>query len=277
MLPVDGTERHVDIPEWQTCCVLGTEVEFFTSGSGQPLVLLDGSFGFRPDGPFVGDLADSFSVIAMRLPGFGDKSLPGWITSTDDYAYLGLAVMRQLGLNDAVLVGSSFGGWVAAEIAAMDASRLCGLVLVDPFGLKAGPMDKLDVPDIYSMPRPTLEALLYKDPDLFRFDQIHGDDKTLERMARGWETMALLSWDSFFHNPKLRYRLSGIDLPSLLMRGEFDGLVSSANTEAFAALIKGAHVEEVADSGHLPMVERPKEASARITSFVSSLQSPRQA
>src|SRR6202012_4437370 len=106
-LSVDVAERQVDIPEWQTCDVLGTEVEFFVRGSGRPLVFLDGSFGFRPDGPFIGDLAAGFSVVAIRLPGFGDKSLPGWITSTDDYAYLGLAVIRRLGLDGTVLVVSS--------------------------------------------------------------------------------------------------------------------------------------------------------------------------
>jgi pimeloyl-ACP methyl ester carboxylesterase len=268
---VNTIEKEVRTAEWRTCGVLGVEVEFHQQGSGQPLVLIDGSLGFRPDGPFIGDLAERFSVVAVRFPGFGDKALPGWINSTDDYAYLGRQLMRELDIEGAVLVGSSFGGWVAAEMAAMDASRLSGLVLVGAFGLKSGPSDRLDVPDIYSMPRATLESLLYRDPVRARFDQSRGDDRTLERMARGWETMALLSWDTFFHNPKLKYRVASIDLPCLILRGEFDGLVSKANAEAFASLIKGARSEEIANSGHLPLVEQPGETSSRIMSFTSSM------
>ncbi|WP_167448954.1 alpha/beta fold hydrolase [Mesorhizobium hawassense] len=261
---------EVRTAEWQTCNVLGVDVEFHREGSGQPLVLIDGSFGFRPDGPFIGDFARNFSVIAIRLPGFGDNALPGWINSTDDYAYLGLQLLKKLDVKRAILTGCSFGGWVAAEMAAMDASRLSGLVLVGAFGLKAGPYDRLDVPDIYSMSRSALECLLYRDPAHARFDQSRGDDNTLERMARGWETMALLSWDSFFHNPKLKYRVAGIDLPCLILRGESDGLVSRANADAFASLIKGAQSGEIANCGHLPLVEQPEEVGSRIMSFISS-------
>jgi pimeloyl-ACP methyl ester carboxylesterase len=258
------------MPDWQTVDVLGTEIEFCRMGTGPLLVLIDGAPAFRPDGPFVGDLAERFSVVTIRFPGFGDKALPGWISSVDDYAYLGNQALRQLDATDAVLMGTSLGGWVAAEMAAMDASRLSGLVLVDPFGLKAGPIDQLDVPDVFAMSRTALDALLYADPGQFKFDQTSGDDRTLERMARGWETMALISWDTFFHNPKLKYRLMGIDLPSLILRGASDGLVSRHNVEAFASLLKGAQCEEIAGSGHLPMVEKPREASSRIISFAAT-------
>jgi pimeloyl-ACP methyl ester carboxylesterase len=265
---VNKAEGDAGTSEWQSFSVLGAEVEFRTEGTGQPLLLIDGAPGFRPDGPFAGNLAEQFSITSVRLPGFGDKPLPGWINSTDDYAYLGLQLIRTLDLRNAVLMGSSFGGWVAAEMAAMDASRLSSLVLVDPFGLKAGPIDQLDVPDVYSMSRPELESLLYRDPGRFRFDQAQSDDKTLERMARGWETMALLSWDTFFHNPKLKYRLAGIDLPCLVLRGEFDGLVSKTNTDAFASSIKGAAFAEIPGAGHFPMIEKADDTSSRIRSFL---------
>jgi len=266
-------EKEAEDLEWQTIGVLGTEVEYRQVGAGQPLVLIDGSLAFRPDGPFLGDLPNQYRVISVRFPGFGDKVLPGWISGIDDYAYLGNQLIRELGLSHAMLMGTSLGGWIAAEMAAMDASRLSGLFLVDAFGLKSGPMDRLDVPDIFSMSRTTLESLLYSDLGTFRYDQSAGDDKTLERMARGWETMALISWDTFFHNPKLQYRLAGIDLPTLILRGAADGLVSRQNSEAFALLIKGAKLEEIENSGHFPMIEKPRQASSRIATFASMIES----
>lgn len=267
------TGKEVEDLEWRTISVLGAEVEFRQIGSGRPLVLIDGSVAFRPDGPFLGDLPNQHRVVSVRFPGFGDKVLPGWISSVDDYAHLGNQLIRELGLSQALLMGTSLGGWIAAEMAAMDTSRLSGLLLLDAFGLKSGPVDRLDVPDIFSMSRPALEALLYAAPSDFRYDQSAGDDKTLERMARGWETMALISWDTFFHNPKLQYRLAGIDLPTLILRGAADGLVSRHNSKAFASLIKGAKLEEIEGSGHFPMIEKPREASSRIAAFTSTIES----
>jgi pimeloyl-ACP methyl ester carboxylesterase len=263
--------KEVKDLEWQTINVLGTEVEFHQVGTGQPLVLIDGSLAFRPDGPFMGDLPNQYRVICVRFPGFGDKVLPGWISSVDDYAYLGNQLIRELDLSQAILMGTSLGGWIAVEMAAMDSSKLSCLFLVDAFGLKSGPMDRLDVPDIFAMPRAALESLLYADPGNLRYDQSAGDDKTLERMARGWETMALISWDTFFHNPKLQYRLAGIHLPTLLLRGAADGLVSRQNSRAFTSLIKGAKLEEIENSGHFPMIEKPREASSRIATFASMI------
>ena len=62
------------------------------------------------------------------------------------------------------LVGCSIGGWIAADMATKSPERVRRLVLVGPVGVKVGPVDKLDIPDIFAMPRDKLNALLYHDP-----------------------------------------------------------------------------------------------------------------
>ena len=69
-------------------------------------------------------------------PGWGNSSLPDWLSTVDDLAYLYLDLAATLGLEDAVLVGACFGGWIAAEMAVRDTRRFAQLVLVDPLGIK---------------------------------------------------------------------------------------------------------------------------------------------
>ncbi len=65
-------------------------------------------------------LARDHRVIAPHHPGFGNSALPDWFGTVDDIAYLYLDLAQQLGLQDAVLVGACFGGWIAAEMAVRD-------------------------------------------------------------------------------------------------------------------------------------------------------------
>ena len=61
--------------------------------------------------------------------------------------------MDRLGLERVDLVGCSIGGWIAAEMATKAPERFDKLVLVGPVGVKTGPVDKLDIPDIFAMPQ----------------------------------------------------------------------------------------------------------------------------
>ncbi len=65
---------------------------------------------------------------------------------------------RQLRLEDAVLVGACFGGWIAAEMAVRDTRRFAHLVLVDPLGIKVGGVTERDIADMHAMPRDEYHA-----------------------------------------------------------------------------------------------------------------------
>src|SRR6185312_4861724 len=103
--------------------VSGVALEIEERGSGRPLLFLHPGEGLQPERPWLDLLAKSFRVIAPHHPGFGGSALPDWIGTVDDLAYLYLDLAARMQLNDAVLAGACFGGWIAAEMAVRDTRR----------------------------------------------------------------------------------------------------------------------------------------------------------
>jgi pimeloyl-ACP methyl ester carboxylesterase len=243
------------------------EIELYQGGSGPVLLFLHGGNGLDPAAPFLTALSQQFHVVAPVHPGFGGSSLPIWIDSVDDFAHLYLELIATLKLSAVVLVGHSVGGWTAAEIATKNTSSIDKLVLVAPVGIKVGPVDKLDIPDIYAMPQDQIDRLLYADPDKWRPDAGKLSDAELLTRARNRQTLALITWEPYMHNPKLRHRLHMIDRPTLLIRGAQDGLVSKDYAAAYAGLIPGAKLVTIDGAGHAPQVEQSERFVAEIVRF----------
>ena len=166
-------------------------------------------------------------MIAPSHPGFGKSSLPDWLDSVDDIAHIYLELMDRLGLTRADLVGFSIGGWIAAEIATKVPERIGRLVLIGPVGVKTGTPDKLDVPDVFAMPREKLDQLRFHDPGRHAPELATMPDEELHIVARNSETLALLTWEPYMHNPKLKHRLHRVSVPTLFVRGASDGIVSA--------------------------------------------------
>ena len=178
--------------------------------------------------------------------------------------------MDQLGIAKADVIGASIGGWIAAEMATKAPARFKKLVLVSPVGVKVGPTDKLDIPDIFAMPLDRVSKLLFHNPDNAKVDVAKMSDEELTIMVRNRETMALLCWEPWMHNPKLTHRLHRITAPTLFLRGASDGLVSADYLAAYAKLIPNAKIETVPDAGHALPVEQPQAFASRVLSFLSA-------
>src|ERR1043166_1658008 len=144
--------------------VADIDLELFDSGKGSPVLFLHGGEAFDQQQPFVAPLAARRRLIAPSHPGFGKSSLPEWLDSIDDIAHLYLELLDTLGLDKVDIVGCSIGGWIAAELATKSPERMRRLVMVGPVGVKVGPPDKLDIPDIFAMPQADVQRLLYHDP-----------------------------------------------------------------------------------------------------------------
>ena len=71
------------------------------------------------------------------------------------------------------------------------------------------------------------------------------------------------------HNPRLRYHLDRIRIPTLMIRGASDGLVSQAYAQAYAAMIPDARVEVIDEAGHVPQLEQPEEFVRRVIGFAT--------
>jgi pimeloyl-ACP methyl ester carboxylesterase len=244
------------------------ELELHESGDGSPLLFLHSGAGFSPDDAFVGLLAAHHRVIAPSHPGFGYSSLPDWLDSIDDVAHVYLELMDRLELKRVTLVGASIGGWIAAEIATKSPERIAKLALVGPVGVKTGGSKQLDIPDIFAHSAEAIDRMRFHDPTKAKIDLTKLSEEQMRVIARNNETLALLVWEPYMHNPKLRHRLHRLTMPVLFMRGASDGLVSAEYLDRYAKLVPGARVETIAEAGHLPHIEQPKAFAASLAAFL---------
>ena len=244
------------------------DLELHEVGSGPPLLFLHSGQGFVPDQAFVGMLAKRYRLIAPSHPGFGKSSLPDWLDAVDDIAHVYLELMDRLDLRAAKVIGCSIGGWIAADLASKAPERVEKLVLVGPVGVKTGGPFKLDIPDIFALSQDQMMKALFHDPAKGRPDLSKLSQEQLTVMARNRETTALLVWEPYMHNPKLKHRLHRLDMPVLFMRGESDGLVSAEYLVRYAKLVPHARIETIAAAGHSPQFEQPEAFVAAVTSFL---------
>ena len=127
-------------------------VELIERGAGRPLLFLHPGIGIEPTAPVLDRLAARARVLAPVHPGFGGSEQPKRFDTVDDLAYFYLDLLEQLELRDTIVVGVSFGGWIAAEIAIKSTERISHLVLANAVGIKVGDREQRDIVDIYAIP-----------------------------------------------------------------------------------------------------------------------------
>ncbi len=254
----------------RTLAIAGVSLELEERGDGRPLLFLHAGEGLEPGREWLDLLARRFRVIAPHHPGWGKSSLPDWLSTVDDVAYLYLDLAAALALDDAVLVGACFGGWIAAEMAVRDTRRFMKLVLADPLGIKVGGVTDRDIADMHAIPREDYLRLAWADPAKDARDLMQLPDTELAAIARGREAFVRFGWKPYMHNPHLKRWLHRIDIPTLLLWGECDGIVSTAYGEAWRGEIAGARMEVIPGAGHFPHWEQPREFADRLTRFIAT-------
>lgn len=255
----------------RTMTVSGVSLDVVEKGQGRPLLFLHPGEGMWPDHPWLDQLAMHHRVIAPHHPGWGGSALPDWIGSVDDLAYLYLDLAAALDLRHAVLVGNSFGGWIAAEMAVRNTQRLAGLVLASPFGIKVGGVLDRDIVDMHAIPRAEFIRLAWANPAKGEIDYTRLPETELAGVARGREALAVFGWKPYMHNPRLKRWLHRIDVPTCLVWGEHDGIVAQSYVEAWAGEIPGARIATLSDAGHFPHLEQPAAFAARVEAFTRGL------
>jgi len=241
-------------------------IEALVHGAGRPLLFLHGIDYFAQQVPFLYRLADNFRVIAPRHPGFGATRRPQWMRTVGDIAYLYLDMLDRLALDHVILVGSSFGGWVALEMAVRSTARLGGLVLIDTLGLKFGARDEPEITDIFALSAEEVIKHNFADPAKAP-DYATIDDAALEEVARDREAAALYGWRPFMHNPSLRHWLHRAKVPSLVVWGEQDRVVRPSYGAHLTQLLQNARFLPIAAAGHYPQIEEPERVATAIEAF----------
>lgn len=255
-------------PDTRTIVLQGIELPYVRKGKGPQMLVLHGGAGPVAGAPFMDRLAESFDVIAPVHPGFAGTAIPDRFDDIHDLKFLYLDFIDALGLEGAAMMGFSMGGWTAAEIAVMTTERFSRLILVDSVGIRTGGRDAREIADVFALPAPDLARITWHDPSKAP-DAAAMDDAALTALAGNRVALALYTWNPYMHNPKLAGLLHRIDVPTLIVWGESDGIVTPEYGEAFRARIPGARMVVIPEAGHAPQLERPDAFLDHVLAFAS--------
>jgi pimeloyl-ACP methyl ester carboxylesterase len=214
---------------------------------------------------FLDEFSQHYEVFAPEHPGFGQSDDPPWLDEIGDLAFFYLDFLHALGLDRVHLIGTSLGGWIAAELAVRNTSRLATLTLVGAVGITAAGGET--IPDTFRMPVDENLRRFYADQD--RAVRRLGDmaKADMEVVAKNRATVSRLAYRPRYHNPGLGKWLHRIDVPTLLVYGEQDGLVPPRFGEAYHALIPGSRLVILPNAGHAPFDEQKEAFLAEFRAF----------
>lgn len=223
-------------------------------------------------------------VIALDLPGFGASPMPPWEISIPAYGRFIDDFCEQLQLDSCVLAGNSMGGFIAAEAAIGFPERVARLVLVSAAGISQTEVRRRPIEAAarmlaaagpamlggarHSVSRARLRRLAYgmifRYPDRLRRELLY--EQHVNGVGRpGFRPAlaALLPYD-------FRDRLGEIGAPTLIVWGEDDLIVPSADAGEYERLIPGARRVMFERTGHVPQMERPARFNLVLEEFLAS-------
>ena len=249
------------------------EAKVRVAGDGPPLVYLHPAGGPGWD-PFLDALAERHTVYAPDHPGLGATARDAIYGVGDlwDLVLIYDELLDELGLGDVPLLGSSFGGMVACELAALRRRRVPKLVMLDPIGLWR---DDAPIADYMMMSPPDLLTTLFANmeaPQVQEFLVMPEDPDELAT-AIADSVWALGTTGKFvwpIPDKGLKKRIHRVSAETLIIWGEHDRLVSPVYAEDFAALIPGARVEIIAGAGHVPQWEQPETVKPLVLDFLGA-------
>ena len=248
--------------------VHGIELEVVRRGNGRSILTLHGFDTIDPAAPFLDLLARHGEVIAPSSPGFGHSPRPKDFDKIYDLVHLYLATLDELADDKVTLIGFSFGGWLAAEVAAACSHRLDKLVLVAPLGIKISDRETPDILDIFNRSPDIVRRARWHDLDRFAPDYNAMSDEALVVCARNREALCLYAWHPYMYNPQLPRWLSRIAVPTLLVWGASDGVVSPDYGRAYSRLIPGSAFALIEGAAHHPEIEQPEAFVERVAAFL---------
>jgi pimeloyl-ACP methyl ester carboxylesterase len=263
-----AADSNAAAPASASRVVNGVRIDTIERGSGRPLLFLHPGIGISATAPVLDRLAERARVIAPSHPGFGGSELPPWFNSIDDLAYFYLDLLDELDLDHTIVAGVSLGGWIAAEMAVKSCERISHLVLANPVGIKVSDRETRDIADIFALTEEQLAELAYFDPTAGKHDYKAMPEAEVREVARNREATARYGWSPYMHDPKLKARLHRIRVPTLLLWGTADRILSQPYGPAYCAAIPGARLEPIERAGHIPQLEQPDEFARRIFAFV---------
>ncbi|MGN2638371.1 alpha/beta fold hydrolase [Nocardia takedensis] len=219
---------------------------------GRVYLMLHGGGGVPTMTGFAALLAERAHarVLLPTHPGFDSTPRAADLTDVSALANAYVALLDHLDLGEVTVIGNSFGGWLAAEIALLHHPRISAAVIVDGIGIV---VEDHPMTDVRELSPAQLRSHSFHDPrkaptPSSEFDGGPSPDVgTL--LAYGGPTMS---------DPGLLARLTAIDIPVHVLWGASDRIVIPEYGKALADAIPTSSFTLLPDTGHLPQLETPK-------------------
>lgn len=237
-------------------------------GQGRPVLLLHGGAGPDSVATFA-ELVGSRSarrVLTPTNPGFNATPRPDRLDSIRKLAEAYRRLLDELDLTDVTVVGNSIGGWIAAELTLIANDRVDKLVMVNAVGLESA---EHPAADFFSLTLDQVIDISFADPDAHRIDPSTLTEKQQAIAAANRAALRIYGGRSMA-DPSLSARLAGISVPTLVIWGEADRMVTPAYGKQYAEAIPGAALRLIPGAGHLPQIETPDALLALIDEFIGT-------
>ena len=245
-------------------------INVLEGGSGEPLVYIHGAGGIPGWTSYLDRMAQDFKVYAPYHPGVGKSEGLEYLDDVWDLSLFYEELLDALGLDNVFLVGQSYGGMVAAELAAQCPKRIRRLVLVGSLGLW---LDQTPIPDFFvSSPEERARNTWYDPTSEAAKAALAGPEDPEAQVEAELDKVKTLAAIGKFIWPipdkGLSKRIHRITAPTLLLWGAADGVVPPVYGEEFKRLIPGSRLKVLEQCGHRPHEECPEEFFGALLPFL---------
>lgn len=234
--------------------VNGIKLFFAVYGSGEPVFLLHGGAGNGDHwANQVSALAAKFQVIVVDARGHGRSTRDAKPMSYELMADDLLALMDQLKLDKAALVGWSDGGAVALDVAIRHPERVSKLVAY---------ATNFDLTGTQKGGGATFSTYFTRcSADYAKLSSTPDDYKGLQAALRPmWRTQPNYS----------RAQIASIKLPTLVLDGDHDEIIRQDHVKDLAKLISGAKLVFLTDSSHFALFQQPDAFNRAVLEFLGA-------
>jgi pimeloyl-ACP methyl ester carboxylesterase len=247
-------------------------VQVAEGGSGDPLIFLHGAGGYVGWPDFLDRLAEKYHVYAPAHPGVSESTGLNHLDDLWDLVQFYEELLDALGIERCHVIGHSYGGFCAAELAAHRPDRVSRLVLVNSLGLW---LDDKPIADFFILtPDERREMLWYdSDGDLAKayVTPPEGIEEQLEYTLDRLQTLqsvAKFTWP--IPERGLTKRAHRITMPTLVLWGDADQVIPPEYGAAFRDLLPNASLTVIPQCGHIPQLECPDAFHDSVAGFLTA-------
>ena len=248
-------------------------IEIIKGGSGEPVLYIHGADGFPEWEEYLDQLASSYEVYVPAHPGVSNSTGLEALDNLWDLVLFYDELIDSLNLQSVHLIGHSYGGMIAAELAACFPNKIKSLSLISSLGLW---IESSPVTDFFILTADERKQLLWHngESEIAIKKSTVPEDPSERALINVNRTITLAAIGKFcwpIPDKGLKKRIHRINMPTLLLWGDDDKIVPSDYGQLFNDLITHSKLIIIPECGHIPQLEKPQEFISAINDFIGAI------